>query len=214
MKTELLDFCVEELDPFVDEYVYDIEMEDSSDHVFFANDILVHNSVMIDISKILEYCKIPLHINNEVTKKAHKIIDYYGDYLNSEIRKWAISELNSTDPRFVFKREKICDVVVLQKKKFYILHILDNEGFPCNKFVYKGIEVAKSIMSKDVKTLIKSNLETTILSRDVKQARKLFYEAYEIFCKMDAEQISFRKRVNDYDKGENGYIDGKFAKGL
>jgi DNA polymerase elongation subunit (family B) len=171
------------------------------------------DSVMIDISKILEYCKIPLHTNNEVTKKAHKIIDHYGDYINSEIRKWAISELNSADPRFVFKREKICDVAVLQKKKFYILHILDNEGVPCNKFVYRGIEVAKSIMSKDVKTLIKSNLEISILTRDIKQARKLFYEAYDTFCSMNEDQIAFRKKVNDYDKGERGYIDGQFAKG-
>ena len=89
-----------------------------------------------------------------ITEEAHKIIKDYGTYLDAEIQKWAVSELNSADPRFVFKREKICDVVVLQKKKFYILHILDSEGVPVNKFEYKGIEVAKSIMSKEVKEWI------------------------------------------------------------
>ena len=121
--------------------------------------------------------------------------------------------MNSADPRFVFKREKICDVAVLQKKKFYILHILDSEGVPVNKFEYKGIEVAKSVMSKEVKDLIKSNVEISILSRDKAQAKKLFYEAYETFCTMNEEQIAFRKKVNDYDKGERGFVDGKFAKG-
>lgn len=171
------------------------------------------DSIYIDITKILNFYKTPLHINNLVTEQAHKIIKDYGAYLDTEIQKWAVSELNSADPRFVFKREKICDVAVLQKKKFYILHILDSEGVPVNKFEYKGIEVAKSVMSKEVKDLIKSNIEISILSRDKAQAKKLFYQTYEKFCQMNEEQIAFRKKVNDYDKGENGFVDGKFAKG-
>ena len=171
------------------------------------------DSIYIDVTKILKFYNTPLHINNTVTEEAHKIIKDYGTYLDTEIEKWAVSELNSADPRFVFKREKICDVAVLQKKKFYILHILDSEGVPVNKFEYKGIEVAKSVMSKEVKDLIKSNVEISILSRDKAQAKKLFYEAYETFCTMNEEQIAFRKKVNDYDKGERGFVDGKFAKG-
>lgn len=171
------------------------------------------DSIYIDITKILDFYKTPLHINNKITEKSHQIIKEYGIYLDNEIQKWAVSELNSADPRFVFKREKICDVVVLQKKKFYILHILDSEGVPVNKFEYKGIEVAKSTMSKAVKDLIKSNIEISILSRDKAKAEKLFYQAYETFCAMDEEQIAFRKKVNNYDKGESGFVDGKFAKG-
>ena len=171
------------------------------------------DSIYIDITKILDFYKTPLHINNNITDKAHQIIKDYGTYLDTEIQKWAVSELNSADPRFVFKREKICDVAVLQKKKFYILHILDSEGVPVNKFEYKGIEVAKSIMSKEVKDLIKSNIEISILSRDKAKAKKLFYQAYETFCTMNEEQIAFRKKVNNYDKGESGFVDGKFAKG-
>lgn len=171
------------------------------------------DSIYIEVTKILDHYHCKLHENNIITENAHKIINEYGKYLDTEIEKWARTELNSADPRFVFKREKICDVVVFQKKKFYILHILDSEGVPTNKFQYKGIEVAKSIMSKDVKDLIKKNIETSILLRDRAKAKEIFYQTYEEFCKMNHDQISFRKKVNKYDKGEAGFVDGVFEKG-
>ena len=34
---------IEQLDDFEDEYVYDVEVDDC--HNFFANDVLVHNSI-------------------------------------------------------------------------------------------------------------------------------------------------------------------------
>jgi hypothetical protein len=163
---------------------------------------------------MLENSKIKLTDNNIITKDAHRIIENYGKYLNTEIQKWAKKELNSNDPRYFFKREKICDIVVLQKKKFYILHILDSEGISTNYFMYKGIEVAKSIMSKEVKTLIKNSIETAILSKNKEKSMKIFNESYETFCKMTENEISVRKKVNDYDKGQRGYDEnGKYAKG-
>ena len=47
---------VEQLEDFDDEYVYDIETDN---HMFFANDILVHNSNYMDLTDILnQYYKI------------------------------------------------------------------------------------------------------------------------------------------------------------
>ena len=37
---------IEQLEDFNDEYVYDLEVEDS--HMFFANDILAHNSIYFE----------------------------------------------------------------------------------------------------------------------------------------------------------------------
>jgi len=171
------------------------------------------DSLFFQFSKSLAHHNTTLLKDDIITNESQRIIEEYGEYLNEHIQKWAISELNSTDPRYFFKREKICDIAVLQKKKFYILHIRDNDGIPCNKFIYKGIEVAKSIMSKDVKKLIKHNIETAIMSRDENASRKLFTKSYDDFCAMNHDQISFRKKVNDYDKGESGYVDNIFAKG-
>ena len=38
---------------YYDEYVYDLEVEDGS-HTFFANDILVHNSIYVRMDNILK----------------------------------------------------------------------------------------------------------------------------------------------------------------
>ena len=46
---KLVDIEIEELEPFEDEYVYDLEMEDESS-TFIANDILVHNTDSLFIS--------------------------------------------------------------------------------------------------------------------------------------------------------------------
>jgi len=90
--------------------------------------------------------------------------------------------------------------VLLQAKKFYILHILDKEGVKQNKFEYKGIEVAKSVLSKPVKDLIKNVIETAIISKDKKIASRIFQEGYEKFCQMSAEDIAYRKKINNYEK--------------
>jgi len=171
------------------------------------------DSCFIDFTELLKLKGLSLAEDRKVLKPAYDLINSYGDHLNIEIQEWAKRELKSVDPRYVFKREKICDVAVLQKKKFYILHILDNDGVPCNKFLYKGIEVAKSIMSKEVKDLIKNIIELSILSGDKKISSKLFVKTYEDFCKLSEELLSFRKKVNNYQKGEDGFINGIFAKG-
>ena len=44
---------IEKIEDFDDEYVYDLEVEDGS-HTFFANDILVHNSIYVRMDNILK----------------------------------------------------------------------------------------------------------------------------------------------------------------
>ena len=44
---------IEKVEDFNDEYVYDLEVDDGS-HTFFANDILVHNSIYVRMDNILK----------------------------------------------------------------------------------------------------------------------------------------------------------------
>lgn len=151
---------------------------------------------------------------NKVTKEAKLLIEEVGNYLNDQINDWARKELNSTDPRYFFKREKICDVALLQKKKYYILHILDKEGVTTDEFEYKGMEVAKAVLSKEVKDLIKSVIESAIMSKERKKAIHLFQDGFEKYCKLPIESISSRKKVNNYEKYKDMVSDdGDFAKG-
>ena len=149
-----------------------------------------------------------------ISKEAHSLIEEFGKVLNLKINEWAANKFNSIDTRYFFKREKICDVAVLQKKKYYILHILDSEGTKVDKFLYKGIEVAKSILSKEIKNLIKKIIESAIISKNRKVANTLFQNGFEEYCNMTPELISSRKKVNNYEKYlDNMESDGKFGKG-
>lgn len=166
-------------------------------------DILIYqdtDSEFFSFKEILKAKGIILHKDNEVTPEAHQIINEYGEMLNNGINEWAKSEFRSIDPRYVFKREKICDVVLLQAKKLYILHILDKEGVKTNEFEYKGIAIAQATFSKEVKELLKNVVESALLSKNRKQATHIFQEGFEKFSRMTPEEISTRKKINDYDK--------------
>jgi DNA polymerase elongation subunit (family B) len=162
----------------------------------------------------LKGIKLKEENTNQITPQAKTFIDEIGNHLNNEINEFARKELNSLDPRYFFKREKICDVSLLQKKKYYILHILDKEGVSTDEFEYKGMEVAKAILSKEVKELIKDVIESAIMSKERKKAIHLFQEGFEKYSKLSIECISSRKKVNNYEKYENvRNKDGDFAKG-
>jgi DNA polymerase elongation subunit (family B) len=180
-------------------------------------DILIYqdtDSEFFSFKDILKGKGVSLSKDGEITKEAHDIIDEYGKILNTGINEWAKSEFKSIDPRYVFKREKICDVALLQAKKFYILHILDKEGVKTKEFEYKGIEVAKATFSKEVKELIKDVIESAIISKNRKAAIHLFQEGYEKFCNMSTVEIATRKKINNYDKYSNMVEDnGDFGKG-
>jgi DNA polymerase elongation subunit (family B) len=169
-------------------------------------DILIYqdtDSEFFSFKEILKAKGIKLHKDNEVTPEAHQVIDEYGKILNDGINEWAKDEFRSIDPRYVFKREKICDVALLQAKKFYILHILDKEGVKTNEFEYKGIAIAQATFSKEVKELLKNVVESALLSKNRKQAIHIFQEGFESFSKMSPEEISTRKKINNFEKWTN-----------
>lgn len=180
-------------------------------------DILIYqdtDSEFFSFKDILKMRNVSLKENNKITKDAHKIIDEYGNVLNKGINEWAKREFKSVDPRYVFKREKICDVALLQAKKFYILHILDKEGVRTNEFEYKGIAIAQATFSKEVKDLLKNVVESAILSKNRKEALHIFQEGYEKFSNMSVEEIATRKKINNYEKWNSGLLkDNEYVKG-
>lgn len=205
---------VECIGEFEDEYVYDLEMQDETEHTFFANDILVHNSVYITITPILKKLGIKLtDQSGVVSKEAHEVVDDLDRVVNTEILKWAREELNSIDPRFEFKREAIAGVGAFLMKKRYIIQVLDDEGVAVNKFKYVGVEIARSTTPKKVKELIKKTVETAFLTKDVKQTNAIFREAYEEFKHLDIQDASFRRAVKDYEKYSKTASLSKFEKG-
>jgi DNA polymerase elongation subunit (family B) len=138
--------------------------------------------------------------DSKVTPEMHSLVKELDQELNQKIKQWAVVALNSKDPRFVFKREVICDAGIFLRKKRYILHVLDQEGVPKNKFKYVGVEIARSSTPLVIKGFIKRVLETAMLTEDSIESNKVFRKIYEEFKSLPVEDIAIRKNVKEYEK--------------
>lgn len=158
--------------------------------------------------------KVPIIKDGKINPEFYELCQEIEDYINNNIEKWAKSSLRSEDPRFVFKRETICDSCVFIGKKYYVMHILDDEGVPVDKFKYKGVDVVKTTMPKTVKPYVKKVIENMILSKDLHSTNQLFADAYEIFKSLPIEEISSISGMNnleEYSKKCKGF---QTAKGM
>ena len=57
------------------------------------------------------------------------------------------------------KREKISAQGDFLAKKHYVCHVVDNEGFRCDKFTYTGVDVKKNELPDSIKNLLKAAIE-------------------------------------------------------
>jgi len=159
------------------------------------------DSSYISIKHIVKKLGIKmLDENGKVTPEYYKEVQDIEDYLNKHIVVWGQQALGSTDCRFVFKREAIADAGLFLQKKRYVLHVLDSEGIPCNKFKYTGVEVVRTTMPAPIKPYVKKIIETMLLTRDFSATNKIFNETYEIFKNLPIEDVAFVMGVKGYEK--------------
>lgn len=175
------------------------------------NDPIIYNdtdSSYVTISPLLKHMNIPLFIeahspatkNIVVKSEVYDLVQDIEDYLNKHIETWARNTLNTISPRFVFKRESICDKGLFLHKKRYVLHKLDDEGDPCNTFKYTGVEVVRTTMPEPIKPHVKGIIENMIMTRDEAKTNEMFDEVYKIFSSLPIEDIAFVMGIKDYDK--------------
>jgi DNA polymerase elongation subunit (family B) len=143
---------------------------------------------------------ISLLNGDELSSGFIELCEQFENYMNDRMNKWAKSRFRSVDPRFVFKRETVCDTGIFLKKKYYVLRVLDDEGVPVKKFKYKGVDVVKTTMPKKLKPYVKKVIEHMILSKDLKTTNQLFSEAYDIFKSMPIEEISSISGMNNLEE--------------
>lgn len=173
------------------------------------------DSAYFSIKPILDHFNINLLEEDKITDASREIIKEIGEFLNKEIITWAKKDLKSTDPRFIFKQEAVCDIAVFMEKKRYIMHVLESEGVtPKNPFKYVGVEVVRSSFSEQTKSLIRDVIESAILSQDKNISDKILKKAYDKFSSMPIQDLAFRSRISDIEKQERK-VDpyGKIGKG-
>jgi DNA polymerase elongation subunit (family B) len=185
-----------------DLFVESILKKDASISEKEAFDSIIYgdtDSIYVSL-KCLENRGVPLRDGKSISSVFYECCDYIENYLNDGMSKWAIEYLKSSDPRFVFKRETICDSGIFLKKKYYVLHVIDDEGFEADKFKYKGVSVVKTTMPKKLKPYLKEIVETMIVSKNKNMTDDLFKQAYETFKTLPIEVISRLSGINTFDK--------------
>ena len=191
--------CVKEASNILNEYVkikhdlnVDLTIYQDTDSIYFT------------ILPILNKLKIPM-VNDKGTLNhdVYKIADELENELNIKINTWADKQLNSSNARFVFKRESICDAALFIQKKRYILHVLDEEGIEENKTKYVGVEVVSTSTPKKIKPLIKNIVENIFKTKSYEVVNKLYFNTYDTYKDMPLEDIAFPRGIHDIDKYSN-----------
>lgn len=171
------------------------------------------DSLYVSINPVLQNLDIPLTIDGQINPAVHDIVNELDKHVNEEILNWARKELFSDDPRYVFKREVISDVGIFLQKKRYILHVLDEEGVPLDKFKYTGIELVRSTTPKKVKAFIEDVIKTSLLTENVKTSNEVYRSCYDKFQQLDPNDIAARTSINNLEKYTQGASLYKYKKG-
>lgn len=123
--------------------------------------------------------------------------------ISAHLDRWAREELNMFDPRFEFKREKICNSgLFLNAKKKYILQVLNDEGVPVEtgsekEFSHTGGELASSTISDEVRDIIKRVVIDMLMYKSNSHTNNLITELYDEYSHLDPDIIAVRKAVKN-----------------
>jgi DNA polymerase elongation subunit (family B) len=145
------------------EYVYDIEVDDT--HVFFANNILVHNT---DSTYFKTYADNKENAINTANAVGKAINASYEDFMKKTFL------CREGFPCIAAERELVSDRGIFVDKKRYILHICDASGKATDKMKIMGLDTKKTTMPKDVSKQLNLFIERLlkgetweVLSKDI-----------------------------------------------
>lgn len=175
---------VEEVQNKDSEYVYDLEVEDT--HAFYANNVLVHNSVYVQYSPITDHLGL---YGLDAIKFIIKLNDeFLADYLEEKFEEYAHS-LHCKKNIQVLEPEKISRTIALLAKKNYVMDMawmLPDVFFDeFEKVSFTGFEVVKSStpkffreeMKKMIRWVIKSykekNLKVDLVIDKLREVKEL-----------------------------------------
>lgn len=173
------------------------------------------DSVFLSLTPLANKLGFEFAKDGKISEEAYEKAFELRGIINEGINKWAVDKLNSVDPRFFFKKEKMAPTGAFQSKKRYILHVLDvgdDKPKPIDEIKYTGVDVVKSTMSNEVKDLIKELINSILRIYDKEKATEIYRKCYLKFKELSVEQFSFRVNLSEYSKWEKkatGYRTGK-----
>ena len=200
---------IKKVEPFKDQYVYDIEIEDNS-HMFCANDILLHNSIYVRMEAIIEHLFGKSHVDWNIKENFEKIKDYtdnvFQNQLNSYCADFICNKFYTDQRRIEFKREKLSAQGEYFAKKRYIVHVYNDEGLDVNKWGYTGVDIKKNELPDTVKELLEDCVKGLIeFDWNNEKFQSKLKEIYDIFCNMSIKDLAYIKNYNT-PKNSTGFL--------
>ena len=149
--------------------------------------------------------------NRKWTKEA---VQEYCDYFDAELiplvnkhcAKIVKDEFWSDKSTIEFKRETMCSHGAFVAKKRYCLLVRNDEGTPCKKWKYTGLDVKKNEYTKETKKSISDTIENMILENwDNAKFSEHVYSLWEDFQKRSPEQVGVIKGYNTFKDYYGGF---------
>lgn len=214
---------IERLTDFDAEYVYDIEIADSS-HTFIANDILVHNSIYVQFDSAIssiegasftreEALKICVAIDsNRLSKYFDNCFDRYGQLFN-------------TKNRLKFKLENLSEYGIWLKKKNYVIKVaydpnpaMELTAKDKRYLIIKGLEPVKgSYPDWARKKLVELTEFIMEIGKGLDLETHLIPKLKEIkseYLKLEITDIAFNFKIRVYNKYVEDIASLKLKKGI
>lgn len=185
--------------------VYDVGMVDSP-HTFFANDILVHNSVFLSSKNLINLRYPGIDFNNveDIVKKTIAISIEVRDVINKAYDKFAFEKMNLKNHRFDIKQEFVAKAGLWIAKKRYAQLIVSQEGrmFDEPKLDVKGIDVVRSNFPQSCRDLMNDLLMYMLVNKTKNYCDELIDNYKKVMENTDVVEIAKPTGINDIDKYE------------
>lgn len=197
---------LEQISDYDNEYVYDIEVDNL--HNFFANDILVHNSLYVEFGRVTKQLGIPKE------KELDFILTLWEEglepYLKQQFAAYA-KDFNCDENLQVLELEKIAKTCLLYAKKHYAMEECWKEpGIklnPMEEVIYKGLEVVQGSTPKFARACQEDMIKYVLGYYSENNAKPPYIELIKRLKKykselplQDPNDIAKGSSVGNYDK--------------
>lgn len=197
---------IEQLEDFDDEYVYDIEVDDT--HTFFANDILVHNSIYVELNRIVQQLDIPEEKEKEFVIALWE--NGLEPYMIAKYDQYA-KDFNCDQNLQKLELEKLATSAIMVAKKHYTMmegwkepDIFLEDG---KEIIYKGLELIQGSCPKFVRECQADFYKRVLMWYGTHNTPMGFTELFAAlkkykadFMKQSPDDISKGASIGDYEK--------------
>lgn len=177
----------------IDDWVYDISMNNKELPYFFGNGILIHNT---DSS----YFTLDINELDEVVKVADKVADNVNKSYPEFMRKAFLCQ-PEYDQLIKCGREIVGDSGIFVEKKRYIIHVNDNEGKRVDKMKIMGLDLKKTTLPKPIALRLTDYIRRLLAGEDWNDIAKDVVEYKESLMDFDnLQEVGLPKGINKIEE--------------